>query len=75
MKKRANAYLQRQHQKKTRHQACRKAKQCFTAPQSQGEAMVYHGGEVKAVMVLPAQQALLTTPALRWRADEKKSSD
>ena len=41
MKKRANAYLQRQQQKKTRHQARRQAKQRLTAPtQSRGEAMV-----------------------------------
>ena len=40
MKKRANAYLQRQQQKKTRYQARRQAKKGVTAPQSRGEAMV-----------------------------------
>jgi hypothetical protein len=41
MKKRANADLQRQHQKKTRYQARRQAKKRLTAStQSRGEAMV-----------------------------------
>lgn len=41
MKKRANAYPQRQQQKKTRHQARRQAKKrCTAPPQSRGEAMV-----------------------------------
>jgi hypothetical protein len=42
MKKRANARLQRQQQKKARHTARRQEKKRLTAPnQSQGKAMVW----------------------------------